>query len=418
MEGLPSWRGRPSASANRQVRVIHVRHQRFRFHQGVAFQVASDAPGCKSIECAVDLLQTRHLIIRRTPMITPPSLALFASQLVGLELDDGWKIDKQYDLPDDYTGGNFSLLYEAENASGDRGFVKVLNLHEVFWSNDAIKEIQKLSERYMFERRLVERCRTGNLSRVVKAFGHGQTRCDEWAPFPVSYIIFELAKHDIRQALDLSKNIDLATKLRYAHNAASGAAQLHTLGIAHQDIKPSNLLIIPNGGGSKLTDLGRASDRNLASWHDEYAIPGDSTYVPPEHLYRATPDGFDRRRIASDVYQIGNITAFILTGSSINQRLHIKLDPAHHWNNWHDSYSQVLPYVQDAHAAAIRDINLEIGGELSDEISTLIKCLTDPDIDHRGHPSSRRFRQPYAMNRVVTDLDRLSRRAELIAVGG
>jgi serine/threonine protein kinase len=320
------------------------------------------------------------------------------------------------------TGGSFSLLYNGSNSSnGRKGFVKVLNYYGALRSPDAPQEVQNLTGRYVFERQLVDRCGERNLSRIVKAYSHGQKSFEPWGLLPVSYIIFELATSDVRRALDLSDSIDLATKLRYAHNAASGAAQLHSLGIAHQDIKPSNLLVIPDertaAEGSKLADLGRASDRNSSAWHDNFAIPGDRTYAPPELRYGQVPYEFDKRRIASDVYQVGNLIAYLLTAETVNQRLLVHLDAAHRWGNWKDSYSQVLPYVKNAHAAAIQDIAHKIGEPLGDEIANLISCLTEPDPEHRGHPRSIGAGQPYALNRVVTDLDRLSRHAELHLVG-
>ncbi|MFI8526294.1 protein kinase [Promicromonospora sukumoe] len=358
----------------------------------------------------------------RRPMFAAPSLADFASEIIGLKLHDGWTIDEQYKLPDGDSGGTFSLLYKGHNEDGRAGFIKVLNYHDAFTSKNSSKVIQRLTERYNFESEIVKRCSTGRLSRVVKAYAYGETGHPSWGILPVSYIVFELAEGDVRQAFDAIQDVDLATKLRFAHHVATGASQLHALGIAHQDIKPSNVLVFrgeqDTRHGSKLTDLGRASDRNVAAWHDENPIPGDATYVPPEHLYRATPVGFERRRVASDVYQVGNLAAFIITGRAMNARLLGHLDLAHNWHNWRDSYDQVLPYVQNAHAASIQDVAHEIGGPLADRIAALISYLTDPDIEQRGHPDSRRAGQPFALNRIITDFDRLFRDAEVLAVSG
>lgn len=341
-----------------------------------------------------------------------------SNAIVGLELRDGWVIEDVVEMSAAQTGGNFSLAYVGSDNSGRKGFIKVLNYQRALASLDPPAAMQQMTEAYNFERELVEKCSTGRLNRVVRAYSHGSVYSSAWGFIPVSYIVFELAESDVRKALDIAASIDLAAKLRLTHNAASGAAQLHGLGIAHQDIKPSNLLVFTNESAppsnSKLADLGRASDKNIPAWHDQFIIAGDPAYAPPEQLYREQHSSFEKRRLACDVYQVGNLASFILTGIALNARLHALLHPAHNWHNWTGAYDEVLPYVQSAHAAAIDEIAVEIDGPLAERLSTLIGRLTDPDIERRGHPGSRRAGRPYAMDRIVTDLDLLSRRAELL----
>lgn len=52
------------------------------------------------------------------------------------------------------------------------------------------------------------------------------------------------------------------------HQITAALRQLHGSGIAHQDIKPSNILFFQDDH-TKLADLGRASDRHGGSPHDE-----------------------------------------------------------------------------------------------------------------------------------------------------
>ncbi|MCF4122194.1 hypothetical protein L1785_14535 [Antribacter sp. KLBMP9083] len=349
-------------------------------------------------------------------MSTP--IAPLPSAIVGLQLNDGWRIDSEVVMTAAQTGGNFSLSYKGSDAQGRQGFIKVLNYEYALSTPDPPATMQAMTEAYTFERQLVERCSAGRLSKIVRAYSHGSVYTAAWGFVPVSYIVFELAESDVRKALDLSQSLDLVVKLRLAHNAATGAAQLHGIGVAHQDIKPSNLLVFgsnsPNANDSKLADLGRASDRNVAAWHDSLTIAGDPAYAPPEQLYREAHDSFEKRRLACDIYQVGNLASFILTGVSFNARLHALLHPVHNWHNWQGDYDEVLPYVQAAHATAVQQIEAEIGGPLAGRIASLISNLTDPDIENRGHPESRRRGEPYAMNRIVSEFDLLSRRAELL----
>lgn len=351
--------------------------------------------------------------------MTTPSAMFDPRALVGVELRGGWRIDTLVERNAEQTGGNFSIGYLGSDENGRRGFIKVINYYKALFSVDPTLVLQEITEGYNFERDLVERCGLKKLSRVVAAFEHDSIRVPGQI-FPVSYIIFELADHDVRRALDLDRAIDLTAKLRLAHNATAGAAQLHGIGVAHQDIKPSNLLVFPSersrDRSSKLTDLGRASDQSTPARHDSYVIAGDPTYAPPEQLYGVVKDSFEERRLACDVYQTGNLIAYILTGSTVNARIHAFLDPQHSPNNWGGSYDEVLAYVQAAHSAAIYEINAELAGPLGLSISKLIQQLTDPDIGRRGHPRSVGAKERFALNRVVTDLDLLSRRSAVLAV--
>ncbi|WP_168676578.1 protein kinase domain-containing protein [Cellulomonas septica] len=338
-----------------------------------------------------------------------------ADALIGETLGGQWTIESR--LPPASTGGNFSVGFLGSTVDGRRVFIKVLNFDAAFRSADPTGTLQWLTEAYNFERDLVERCGSGRLSRVVMAYGHG-TEQSAASPLPTSYIVFEPADFDVRRALDLDRDIDMSAKLRMAHHAASGLQQLHGLGIAHQDVKPSNLLVFSEPSStrkhSKLSDLGRASDRETVAWHDSFTIAGDRSYAPPEQLYGEVYSSFAERRIACDIYQLGNLVAFIMTGVTINARLKMHLHPSYSPENWGGTYGDVLPYVTASHVAAVEDVETEIAHPLAREIASIIRCTTDPDVGRRGHPASRAAREPFALNRLVTELDLLAHRAELL----
>src|SRR5690606_38946951 len=78
----------------------------------------------------------------------------------------------------------------------------------------------------------------------------------------VYYLIFELADGDVREHINFSDSIDIAWKLRSLHNIVTGINQLHSIDIAHQDIKPSNVFVYDKLT-SKLGDLGRSLSREI-----------------------------------------------------------------------------------------------------------------------------------------------------------
>lgn len=335
--------------------------------------------------------------------------------LVGLDLGEGWVIDEALPKSAASTGGNFSLGYTAKNADGRAGFVKVINYQAIFWSPDPTLALQSITEAYNFERELVDKCTNRRLSRVVTAYHHDNLRLES-LPHPVSFIIFEQANGDIRGLLDEVADLELAARLRMVHNAAAGIAQLHSIQVAHQDIKPSNLLVFKSSvaasRSAKIGDLGRATDRHRTAVHDGYSIAGDPSYAPPEQRFGEIAASFEERRLACDIYQLGNLLTFVLSGVTMNMLIHTFLDPSHSPENWGGTYDAALPYVQAAHSAALQALEGHLPLQMRDDLIQLISSATDPDLQRRGHAASRQANQQYAMNRIVTQLDLLTRRAE------
>jgi serine/threonine protein kinase len=90
-------------------------------------------------------------------------------------------------------------------------------------------------------------------------------------------------------------------------------AELHALDVVHRDIKPSNVL--HHAGGWKLADFGIAKNTSRemtrATMQHRYT-PG---YAPPEQV-----DGA-RANPSADVYAVGKVIAFMLTGETDPDRI-------------------------------------------------------------------------------------------------
>ena len=343
-----------------------------------------------------------------------------ADDLEGQSLPGGWQVVRKRLLEPGDTGGHFSINYWVENDDGRKGFCKVLNyawLKRVgLFGGDPLEELAHATALYQFERDLARAC--VDLSRVVTAIDDGSITVDGYVEPLVSYIIFEQADRDIRRLLDAADRLDVAVRLRALHHLATGLQQLHGRGVAHQDVKPSNTLVFaPDEVGRRTTkvgDLGRASVTGRPMQHDELEVVGDRTYGPPEGLYRAVPEGFGPRRLACDLYQLGSMICFVFTSSPINAILTTELHPAHGWGAWGGTYEEVLPYVRDAFGRALEHVRAAVPEPLTDDVVALIGYLCEPDPKRRGHPRTRQLPgNPYALERIVSELDRLCRRAEV-----
>ena len=339
-----------------------------------------------------------------------------ARNLLGKKLSGGWKVVKLVPRPPSATGGHFSCSYIVRSKDGKKAFLKAMDYKGALKTSNPAMELQAMTEAYNYEKDLLEKCSQRRLSRIVNLLHDGAIPAQAEDPASVvQYLIFELAKGDIR-AIDTEKTIDIAFALRTIHNVATALQQLHSSHIAHQDVKPSNVLIF-DSGPSKLGDLGRAVAHQDKSPHDEVNIAGDVTYAPPELLYEDASKDWAKRRLGCDMYLLGSLGVFFFTGASMTPLLFTKLSVEFHCKNWIGTYGEVLPYLQSAFLEAIREIKSEIPQEFS-KTSEAIQQLCNPDPELRGHPRSiMSDGNQYSLERYVSIFGNLAKRAELSLQG-
>ena len=326
-----------------------------------------------------------------------------------------WTIQKRMTRSTHGSGGMFSVTYLARDARGNVGFVKAMDFHEGLKADDPAMEIERMTQSFNFERGVLEYCQEHRLSRVIELIDSGVHR-----PNPgdlagvVQYLVFELAQGDIRAYIANERIWERAVALRTVHGVAAALQQLHRVRVAHQDVKPSNILMFEEGG-PKLADLGRAFRMDAGSPHQDVHVAGDTTYAPPERLYDDGADSWDERRAACDMYLLGNLVVFVLTrGLSLTALLFAYMDNEHHPNRWTGSYEGVLPYVTDAFDRVLSDVESLLDNDHVADLNVHIRQLCHPDITQRGHPINirRKFDQ-YSLERYVSIFDRLARLAEV-----
>lgn len=102
-------------------------------------------------------------------------------------------------------------------------------------------------------------------------------------------------KYDIRQAINITQQI------------LNALSYLHQQGFVHRDVKPSNIIVTPQGA-AKLMDLGIATNlQNRKKLTKMGNSPGTCHYMSPEHF---TGDaGF-----GSDIYSMGITIYEMITG--------------------------------------------------------------------------------------------------------
>jgi serine/threonine protein kinase len=334
--------------------------------------------------------------------------------LTGAVLDGGWRVVSPIARAEDETGGYFSFGYWAEAPNGRKGFLKALDYSAALDSADPARTLESLTAAYNFERAVLDQCRARRLDRVVTAISDGMYNVPNAGPLSrVQYIIFERADGNVRAQANTTKRFDFAWSLRSLHHVATGLFQLHGQGIAHQDLKPSNVLTFGEHG-SKIADLGRASARQTAAPHEAAIVAGDRSYAPPELLYRHVDPDWNKRRLGGDAYLLGSMIAFFLTGTGMTANLVGKLDDSHHPNRWAGSYADVLPYLRNAFSFVQAEIRSRVPIEFRDDLCGIVVQLCEPDPLLRGHPRNRvHSSTQFSLERYISSLDLLARKAEV-----
>ena len=247
-----------------------------------------------------------------------------AQKLVGKSFM-GWKVIEEIAINPEATGGIFSINYVVESeTNNDKAFLKATDLAS------SMRDLEKLRDdlnNHAYEVNLLKICEDNYMDGIVRSLTSG-TYEEEVIPgiiIPVPYIIFELAETDIRQHQD-SKEFNLGWRLRIFHGVCVAMRQLHLLEIAHQDLKPSNVLVFPKGK-VKIADLGRATLRNKPSNFEKDSHVGDANYIPLELLYgEYNSSNWITRRLGADFFMMGCLLTYLVTDSSLLTLLYTNLD--------------------------------------------------------------------------------------------
>jgi hypothetical protein len=196
-----------------------------------------------------------------------------------------------YEVREVLGAGGMGTVYLAHDTSLDRSVaLKVLR--------PEIAGDPSLVERFVLEARAAARVSHPNLTHVYFVGNEGGRSFFAMEHCPGATLEWAVKE---RGTFPLDRGIDVLTQ------AARGLAAAHGAGVVHRDVKPSNLMLLPDGS-VKVTDFGLAKSLKGDVGLTAGRLVGTPTYMTPEQV-RGKP--VDAR---TDIYLLGLTGYFLFTG--------------------------------------------------------------------------------------------------------
>jgi hypothetical protein len=179
----------------------------------------------------------------------------------------------------------------------------------------AIKELHlpdgvSPGERTVFEERVLREARAAgrlNDPGVVTVY-------DVVQEAGTTFIVMELIQATTLSALVGEQGpLPQAAVARLAEQLLSALAAAHAAGVVHRDVKPSNIMVLPNGR-VKLTDFGIAQSTDDPRLTTSGILIGSPVYMAPERLRGADADA------GSDLWALGAVLFFAVEGYTAFER--------------------------------------------------------------------------------------------------
>jgi serine/threonine-protein kinase len=233
--------------------------------------------------------------------VTMSETAALTAVSPALAMRRGDLFASRYELLSTLGKGGMGVVYLARDQQLDEEVaLKVLR-------PDVLKDDPTILDRFKKETKLARRITHRN---VLRTHDFGETG-------GTAYISMEYLEGVTLKDLIASKGaLPIGVGLRIAKQMCQGLEAAHAQGVVHRDIKPQNMLILPETGDLKIMDFGIARVSDMK----EDATPGASglttagtvmgtpDYIPPEQAQGSPAD------FRSDIYSLAVVLYEVFTG--------------------------------------------------------------------------------------------------------
>ncbi len=210
-------------------------------------------------------------------------------------------------MTDKYADKVLGGRYEIKEILGIGGMAYVYKAYDRV--DDRIVAVKILKDEFLANEEF--RLRFKNESKVIAMLSHPNIVkvYDVCFGEDLQYIVMEYVEGiTLKEYIERQKVVDWKEALHFVIQILKALQHAHDKGIIHRDIKPQNILLLPNAC-IKVTDFGiaRFSRSEGRSFNDSCAI-GSVHYVSPE---QARGEQTDAR---SDIYSVGVVLYEMITG--------------------------------------------------------------------------------------------------------
>lgn len=193
--------------------------------------------------------------------------------------------------------GGFSDVYVAKHKNGRLAALKVFR--------DTGSNSDRSLGRFQREREILERIDSRRVSRFIDA------DLESEPPWIASELI---EGPTLREVVEKGGPLPVCTAITIVALLAETLSELHDLGVAHRDISPNNIIL--GNQGPTLIDFGSAKSDSFSGSVSRLSVatPG---FASPEVL------SGEMATNASDVYGLGRLASFLMTGDSSTGTSHL-----------------------------------------------------------------------------------------------
>jgi serine/threonine protein kinase len=277
--------------------------------------------------------------------------------------------------------------YEIKEMIGEGAMAKVYRAYDPEINRSVafkvLKEDHCVDEEYL-SRFLREAKAAGALSHsgIVTVFDVGKL---ENAP----YIMMELlAGCDLGEVLKDKKKLPLKQTLIIALQLAKSLDYAHKSGIVHRDIKPDNIIVMPDGESIKVADFGiaRMNENEESQKTQVGSVLGTPRYMSPEQALGESVDG------RSDLFSVGTIMYEMLSGNKAFDASNMATLMIQIAQKQPESLKTVCPDIPAGVRQIIQkllqkspDKRFQTGNKLAEALAKELSTLNDQQVEQKKH---------------------------------
>jgi serine/threonine-protein kinase len=203
------------------------------------------------------------------------------------------------------------------------------------------------------------------------------------------YIMMELLEGcDLGEVLKDNKKLPLKQTLIIAIQLAKSLDYAHKSGIVHRDIKPDNIIVMPDGESIKVADFGiaRMNESEETQKTQVGSVLGTPRYMSPEQALGESVDG------RSDLFSVGTIMYEMLSGNKAFDASNMATLMIQIAQKQPESLKTVCPGLPAGVRQIIQkllqkspDKRFQTGNKLAEALEKELSTLNDQQVEQKKH---------------------------------